>query len=147
MTQTRAALNVLEQKDPAAYKKIQTYVGIIEQGQHSGMWAWEQPPRYEVNDVTAFFSVTWYASTIAHDATHAELYAQYQAAHPGESVPEDAYGDVPIERFCIGYQLEVAKRIGAPQSEIDYLSTLDGTHCDVDHDGDCDWNDYLNRNW
>jgi len=147
MTQTRAALDVLEQKDPAAYKKIQTYVGIIEQGEHSGMWAWEQPPRYEVNDVTAFFSVTWYASTIAHDATHAELYAQYQTAHPGESVPEDAYGGVPIERFCIGYQLDVAKRIGAPQSEIDYLSTLDSTHCDVDHDEDCDWNDYLKRDW
>lgn len=145
--QTRAALTLLEQKDPDAFIKIQTYVGVIEQGQHSGMWVWEQPPRYEVNDVTAFFSVSWYASTIAHDATHAEIYAQYQQAHPGESVPEDVYGGVPIERFCIGYQLEVAKRIGAPQSEIDYLSSLDGTHCDVDRDGDCDWNDYLNRNW
>ena len=147
VAQTRAALTLLEQKDPKAFQKIKTYVGIIEQGKHSGMWAWEQPPRYEVNDVTAFYSVSWYASTIAHDATHSELYAQYQAAHPGQPVPEDAYGGVPIERFCIGYQLEVAKRIGAPQSEIDYLSTLDGTHCDVDHDGDCDWNDYQNRNW
>ena len=147
VAQTRAALTLLEQKDPKAFQKIKTYVGIIGQGKHSGMWAWEQPPRYEVNDVTAFYSVSWYASTIAHDATHSELYAQYQAAHPGQPVPEDAYGGVPIERFCIGYQLEVAKRIGAPQSEIDYLSTLDGTHCDVDHDGDCDWNDYQNRNW
>jgi len=147
IAQTRAALTLLEQKSPDAFKKIQTYVGIIEQGEHSGMWAWEQPPRYEVGDVTAFFSVTWYASTIAHDATHSELYAQYQAAHPGEPVPEEAYGGVEIERFCIGYQLDVAKRIGAPQSEIDYLSTLDGTHCDLDHDGDCDWDDYENRNW
>jgi hypothetical protein len=147
VAQTRAALTLLEQKAPDAFRKIQTYVGIIGQGQHSGMWAWEQPPRYEVNDVTAFYSVSWYASTIAHDATHSELYAQYQATHPGKPVPEDAYGGVPIERFCIGYQLNVARRIGAPQSEIDYLSTLDGTHCDVDHDGDCDWQDYQNRNW
>jgi hypothetical protein len=147
VAQTRAALTLLEQKAPDAFEKVQTYVGIIEQGQHSGMWAWEQPPRYEVGDTTAFFSVSWYASTIAHDATHSELYAQYQAAHPGEPVPDDAYGGVEIERFCIGYQLEVARRIGAPQSEIDYLSTLDGTHCDVDHDGDCDWDDYQNRNW
>jgi hypothetical protein len=145
--QTRAALTLLEQKAPDAFGKIQTYVGIIEQGEHSGMWAWEQPPRYEVGDATAFFSVSWYASTIAHDATHSELYTQYQAAHPGESVPEDAYGGVEIERFCIGYQLDVAKRIGAPQSEIDYLSTLDGTHCDLDNDGDCDWDDYQNRDW
>jgi hypothetical protein len=147
VAQTGAALTLLEQKAPDAFEKVQTYVGIIEQGQHSGMWAWEQPPRYEVGDTTAFFSVSWYASTIAHDATHSELYAQYQAAHPGEPVPDDAYGGVEIERFCIGYQLEVARRIGAPQSEIDYLSTLDGTHCDVDHDGDCDWDDYQNRNW
>jgi len=145
--QTRAALMLLDQKDPDAFKKIQTYVGIIEQGMHSGMWAWETPPRYEVGDATAFFSVTWYASTIAHDATHSELYAQYQAAHPGEPVPEDAYGGVEMERFCIKYQTEVAKRIGAPQSEMDYLSTLDGTHCDLDLDGDCDWDDYQNRDW
>lgn len=145
--QTVAALTLLEQKAPDAFQKIQTYVGIIEQGEHSGMWAWEQPPRYEVGDATAFYSVTWYASTIAHDATHSELYAQYQTAHPGELVPEEAYGGVDIERFCIGYQLEVAKRIGAPQSEIDYLSSLDGTHCDLDNDGDCDWDDYKNRDW
>jgi hypothetical protein len=145
--QTRAALILLDQKAPAAFEKIQTYIGMIEQGEHSGMWAWENPPRYEVGNATAFFSVTWYASTIAHDATHSELYAQYQAAHPNQPVPEVAYGGVEIERFCIGYQLDVSKQIGAPQSEIDYLSTLDGTHCDLDHDGDCDWDDYQNRNW
>jgi len=145
--QTRAALTLLEQKYPDAFRKVQTYIGIIEQGEHSGMWVWENPPRYEVGEATAFFSVTWYASTIAHDATHSELYTQYQAAHPNQPVPEDAYGGVEIERFCIGYQLEVSKRIGAPQGEIDYLSTLDGTHCDLDHDGDCDWDDYQNRNW
>jgi hypothetical protein len=145
--QTRAALTLLEQKAPDAFQKIQTYVGIIEQGKHSGMWAWENPPRYEVGDATAFFSITWYASTIAHDATHSELYAVYQAAHPSLPVPEDAYGGVKIERFCIDYQLEVSKRISAPQSEIDYLSTLDGTHCDLDNDSDCDWDDYQNRDW
>ena len=146
-TQTRAALILLEQKDPEAFHIIQTYIGIIEQGEHSGMWAWEQPPRYEVGDTTAFFSVTWYASTIAHDATHSELYAQYEIAHPGQPVPQEAFSGVEIERFCNGYQLEVLKRIGAPQSEIDYMSTLDGTHCDIDRDGDCDWEDYQNRNW
>ena len=147
IAQTVAALTLLEQKAPDAFQKIQTYIGIIEQGEHSGMWAWEEPPRYEVGDATAFYSVTWYASTIAHDATHSELYAQYQIAHPGQPVPDNAYGGVDIERFCIGYQLEVSKRIDAPQSEIDYLSSLDGTHCDLDNDGDCDWDDYQKRNW
>lgn len=147
ITQTRAALTLLEQKDPKAFNKIQTYVGIIEQGEHSGMWAWEVPPRYEVGDLTAFFSITWYASTIAHDATHSELYAQYQISHPGQPVPQEVFSGVEIERFCNGYQLEVLKHIDAPQSEIEYMSTLDGTHCDVDNDGDCDWEDYQNRDW
>ena len=147
ITQTRAALSLLESNAPDAYQKTQTYVGLIQQGQHSGMWAWEDPPRYEVGDTTAFYSVTWYASTIAHDATHSELYHQYLYLHPGESVPDDAWGGVEIERFCNGYQLDVLKRIGAPQNEIDYMSTLDGTHCDVDKDGDCDWDDYNKRDW
>ncbi len=147
ITQTRAALALLEQKDGGAFRKIQTYIGIIEQGEHSGMWVWEQPPRYEVGDATAFYSLTWYASTIAHDATHSELYHQYALAHPGESVPAEVYASVEVERFCNAYQLEVLKRIDAPQDEIDYMSTLDGTHCDVDKDGDCDWADYQNRDW
>ena len=145
--QTRSALALLEENDHDAFVKVQTYVGIIEQGEHSGMWSWEVPPRYEVGDPTAFYSVTWYASTIAHDATHSELYHQYAAQHPGEYVPEEVYSGVPVEQFCNLYQLEVLKRIGAPQGEIDYLSTLDGTHCDVDNDGDCDWADYQNRDW
>jgi hypothetical protein len=134
--QTLQALALLEAKAPDAYLKVQTYVGIIAEGQHSGMWAWEDPPRYEVGDPTAFYSVTWYASTIAHDATHSELY------HNGQE-----WEGVEVEKFCNGYQLTVLKEIGAPQNEIDYMATLDGTHCDVDGDGDCDWNDYLNRNW
>ncbi len=147
VTQTHSALALLETKAPNAFIKAQTHIGVIEQGEHSSIWAWETPPRYEVGDATAFFSVTWYASTIAHDATHSELYAQYQAAHPGVPVPEDAYGGVEVERFCNAYQIEVLKHIGAPQSEIDYMYTLDGNHCDLDSDGDCDMNDYQNRDW
>lgn len=147
MAQTHLALALLEQKDHEAFQKVQTYIGIIEQGKHSGMWAWETPPRYEVGNATAYYSITWYASTIAHDATHSELYAKYQAAHPNQPVPVQAYGGVAMERFCIDYQAEVAQQIGAPQNEVDYLFTLDGTHCDLDNDEDCDWEDYQNRDW
>jgi hypothetical protein len=144
---TRSALALLEQKDAAAFHKVQTYIGIIAQGEHSGMWVWETPPRYEVGNATAFSSVTWYASTIAHDATHSELYAQYQLAHPGAAVPDNVFGGVEIEIFCNTYQLGVLQRIGAPQSEVDYVAALDGTHCDIDHDGDCDLADYQLRDW
>lgn len=145
--QTEAALALLESNAPDAYEKILTFVGGIEQGQHSGMWAFENPPRYEVGDATAFSTLTWYASTIAHDATHSQLYYEYLRAHPGDPIPQEAWADVESERFCIAYQLDVATRIGAPASEIEYLAGLTGDHCDVDHDGDCDWDDYFARDW
>lgn len=146
LDQTSLALNLLQNQSPDAYRKIEKYVGVIEQGEHSAMWAWETPPRYEVGDRTANYSTTWYASTIAHDATHSQLYHEFLAAH-GEPVPEDTWASVTAEQFCIAYQLVVLKEIDAPTSEIEYLETQTGTHCDVDNDGDCDWADYDARDW
>jgi len=62
---------------PAALEKIQKHIGIIEQGEYSHMWANEEPPRYEVDDMTSFYSIKWHAGAIAHEATHSELYHQY----------------------------------------------------------------------
>lgn len=145
--QTNAALELLQTKAPEAYAKILRYVGIIEQGQHSGMWAHENPPRYEVGDATAFASLPWYASTIAHDATHSELYYNYLAEHPGEPVPQEAWAGIESERFSITYQLDVLTRVGGSEFEIEYLAGLTGDHCDLDDDGDCDFDDYNARDW
>ena len=143
---TSLALTLLQDTSPDAYLKIQTYVGLIKQGDHSGMWAFENPPRYEVGERTADASTTWYASTIAHDATHSELYHEYLAQN-GSPVPDDAWASVAAEQFCIAYQLKVLEEVGGTESEIEYLEAQTGTHCDVDNDGDCDWNDYENRDW
>ncbi len=145
--QTTRALTLLHDRAPEAYKKVQTYIGIIEETDHSGMAAYENPPRYEVSDKTAFYSLTWYASTIAHDATHSELYHQYRAAHQTNNVPDNAWTGIDIEKACNAYQLAVLKQIGGPSSEIDYLAGLDGTHCDVNHDGKCDIQDDRQRDW
>ena len=147
VAQTRAALELLREKDPAAYANVRAHIGVIEQGEHSGEWSWENPPRYEVGSATAFSSVTWYASTIAHESVHVRLYQEYLQAHPGEQVPDDVYASVDVEISCNAYQLQTLRNLGAPQAETDYLQTLDGTHCDVDHDGDCDIADYQRRNW
>jgi hypothetical protein len=144
--QTKQALALLETKAPEAYRKVETYIGLIEQYEKSGMWAWEDPPRFAVGDATAFYSVTWYAASIAHDATHSELYHQYLKKYGGV-VPDEVWTGEDVERFCIGYQIEVMKQIDGPQDEIDYLAGLDGTHCDLDGDGDCDAVDYENRDW
>lgn len=144
--QTQKALAVLQNNAPDAFEKVQKYIGIIEQGLHSGMWAYEDPPRFEVNDVTAFYSITWYAGAIAHDATHSELYHEYQGRY-GTPVPYDIWAGVDAENDTIIYQSHVLELINAPQYEIDSINSLDGTHCDVDDDGDCDWDDYYGRNW
>ena len=146
VVQTEEALELLKNDAPDAFEKINKYVGIIEQGEHSGMWAYENPPRYEVNNSTAFASVTWYAGTIAHDATHSELYHEYQAVH-GVAPPYEIWASQDAELFCIQYQLATALKIGAPEHEIEYLRNLDGNHCDIDNDGDCDWDDYFGRDW
>jgi hypothetical protein len=145
--QTQNALALLAERAPDAYDKVMRFVGEIEQGDRSGMWAYEDPPRYAVSLETAFTSLTWYASTIAHDATHSELYHEYLAAHPGGDVPDDVWTGFEAERFCNAYQLDVLTRIGGPPHEVDYLAGLSGTHCDVDGDLDCDWDDYQGRDW
>ncbi|TFG67952.1 MAG: hypothetical protein E4H27_08440 [Anaerolineales bacterium] len=144
--QTTQALSLLQTASPEGYQKIETYVGVIQQDEHSGMFAYEDPPRYTVGARTANYSTTWYASTIAHDATHSELYHEYIAKN-GEPVPDDVWTSVAAEQFCIAYQLKILKEIGGPANEVDYLATQTGTHCDVDNDGDCDWDDYENRDW
>lgn len=146
ITQTEDALALLQNLMPNSFEKVQQYVGMIEQGEHSGMWAYEDPPKYVVSDTTAFFSVTWYAGTIAHDATHSELYHEYLNRY-GFPVADDIWSGVSAEIFCIKYQIDVMEKINAPQFEIQYLNDLDGTHCDIDGDGDCDWDDYNGRDW
>jgi hypothetical protein len=144
--QTSQALSLLKDKSPEAYRKIETYVGLIKLGEHSAMWAFEVPPRYEVGERTADASTAWYASTIAHDATHSELYHEYLIQN-GAPVPDDVWASVAAEQFCIAYQLKVLKEVDGSAYEVEYLATQTGTHCDVDNDGDCDWEDYENRDW
>lgn len=142
--QTLEALQILRDNAPDAYSKVQTYIAVIEESEHSGMAAYLVQPTFEVNDRTAFYSPTWYAGAIAHDATHSQLYHEY-AADQGLPVPEDAWTGPAKELVCLKYQLDVAGRIGAPQYEIDWIASQDGTHPDVD--GDIDWNDYNLQDW
>lgn len=115
--QTERALSLLLDRAPDAHAKVLAHIGVIEQGEHSGMWAFEDPPMLDVNDRTAFHSLTWYAGAIAHDATHSELYHAYVSEY-GFPVPEETWAGVEAEAFC-----------------------------NIDEDGDCDWDDYRGRDW
>lgn len=135
--QVEAALTLLEDKDPEAFSIVKNYIGRIEQGEHSGMWAYKDPPTFELANRSAFYSITWCAGIIAHDSYHSKLYHDYKSTHL-RSVPDDVWTGVEAERQCIAYQLNIAIKIGSPQHEIDYIKTLDGTHYDAPYE-ERDW--------
>ena len=115
------ALVLLKMNSPVAYAIVTNHVGIIEQGKHSGMWAWLKPPKFELNERTAFYSLTWCAGTIAHDSFHSKLYAEYLKEHPkAKRVPNTVWMGEQAEKRCLEHQITVLKEIGAPAREIDW---------------------------
>ena len=144
--QVSKALALLSKNTPEAYSMVTNYVGRIEQGKHSGMWAYKTPPTYEMADRTTFYSVTWCAGSIAHDSFHSKLYHEHKNKHGGR-VPDKVWTGVDAEKQCLKYQLAVLKKIYAPKHEIAYFSKLHGTHHDVNKDGKYDWEDHNKRNW
>ncbi|MEJ2424466.1 MAG: hypothetical protein P8101_08375 [Candidatus Thiodiazotropha sp.] len=145
-SQVTQALDLLKMQAPEAYTIVADYVGRIEQGKKSGMWAFKNPPTYEMSDRTAFYSVSWCASTIAHDSFHAKLYQDYKESHSGR-VPNSIWTGTEAEKKCLKHQLEVLKKINAPKHEIAYFTKLNGTHYDINKDGKYDWEDYEKRTW
>ncbi len=144
--QVNLCLDTLASRSKQDYDFVVEHIGIISQNSRSGMIAWENPPRYDMSDQTAFASAPWCASTIAHDAYHSFLYKKFKTS-PTKRTEYDLWGGFDAEREAIAYQLQTAIRIGSPPHEIDYLKSLDGTHGDVDGDGKLTSEDYKKRNW
>jgi hypothetical protein len=141
--QVRQALHLLKVRDPEAYAVVIGDIGRIQEGKRSGMWAYQTPPTFEVNDATAFYSVTWCAATMAHDSFHSKLYHDYRKAHGGP-VPDAVWTGNAAERQCMSYQLAVMQRIDASQKEIDYAKKQSDGHYVQDHET---WQDYQKRKW
>ncbi|MGD0090508.1 MAG: hypothetical protein ABSE73_11365 [Planctomycetota bacterium] len=142
--QVRQALLLLKGKDPDAYTIVTNYIGRIQEGERSGMWAYKTPPTYEMTGTTAFYSLTWCAATIAHDSFHSKLYHDYQKAHDGK-VPDAVWTGKEAEQQCMKHQLAVMERIGATKWEIDYAKKQADGHYVKDNES---WADYKKeRKW
>jgi hypothetical protein len=141
--QVYQAVALLKSRDTNAYAILTNYVGRIQEGQRSGMWAYKVPPIYEMSDRTALYSVTWCAATIAHDSFHSRLYHEYVKAHDGQ-VPDAVWIGRAAEEQCMKHQLAVMEHIGASKWEIDYAKGQKDGH--YVKDGDT-WQDYQNRKW
>jgi Domain of unknown function (DUF4124) len=123
----REAMSLLKSRDGYTYSVVLGYVGKIEQAPHSGMSATSNPPTFHMSDATAMDSVSWAAAAIAHDAYHSKLYFDYRGSHPGDAVPNDAWGGTISEAKCTKFQVAAMRRFGAPQYQIDHaLVNMDG---------------------
>ena len=141
--QVHDALRLLKERDADAYAIVTKYVGRIQEGQRSGMWAYKTPPTYEMSDNTAFYSLTWCAATIAHDSFHSKLYHDYRNANH-VPVPDAVWTGKTAEGQCMKHQVAVMKRIGASSSEIDHAQAhLSGDYVQNNET----WADYHKRKW
>jgi hypothetical protein len=130
--QVIAALTLLKTKSPGAYHLVTTHIGLIKQARHTGMAAYATPPTLELNGRTAFYSLTWCAAGIAHDAFHAKLYQDYLQQHPGHvRVPDEVWTGEAAERRCLGHQRRVLKDIGAAVEEIRWAHELTHRYWEV----------------
>ena len=141
--QVHRAILLLKAQDTNAYAIVTNYVGRIQGGERSGMWAYQTPPTYEMSDASAFYSVTWCAATVAHDSFHSKLYRDYKKDH-GDQVPDTVWTGIAAEQQCMKFQLSVMEHIGASKWEIDYArKQADGHYV---KDGET-WSEYNRRPW
>ena len=133
----RSAFYLLSTRAPRDLRFVQTYVKTVWMGAHSSM----HPGKYMIEFSPAVindYSTTWLAASITHEACHGE---QWRNAK-NESLDQQAK-----ELECIRTQIETLKKIGAPESEINYARMADGKHYDVNKDGKFTMEDYWQHNW
>ncbi|MCK4734408.1 MAG: hypothetical protein KAT65_18275 [Methanophagales archaeon] len=136
---TKAALSLIEEKDPDAYELIRKYIGTIAPGNASGMKAYDNPPKYVVGERTYNSDTIWYAGTIAHDAYHSKLYDDYKMKNPDKNVPYDVWTGRDAEAQCINFQYNTLKKIGASNYTLNYVkNVIDSNFWEIPYD-ERDW--------
>ncbi|MCC7478713.1 hypothetical protein IT575_09690 [bacterium] len=145
-TKVDAALKELKENTPEAYSVVQQYLGRIEEGFPSRVLAHTTPTVAYVSGEVANHSTVWLAGGIAHEAYHCKLYIDYKSLH-GVPVPESVFAQREAEQRCNAFQLEVLRALNAPESEIKYMESQDGTHGDLNGDGWSDDKDRKLQDW
>lgn len=134
---TDAALSLIKEKSPEHYKLVKGYISIIRKGKKTGMWAQETPPFYEVAPMTSDGTLSWYASTIVHDAYHSKLFHDYLDEF-GTFPPDDVWTGRKAENSCLEVQESFLRKIQAPAGEIQHVQRMKN----VDY-----YTNYNQRDW
>lgn len=136
------ALNILMNRAPMELQKIRKEIVIIKQGERTMMWVKLNPPIMTITADSATHSSTFTVGIIVHEACHMRLY------HEGKSSDPSDYKSIQNEEMvCIDREHRIMKEIGASPQELDMIRRQDGSHFDVDGDGDYDLNDFEQMNW
>lgn len=146
VAQVQSCLDLLAKKSKKEYKLITKHIAVIVQHEKSGMLAWATPPRFQLSKKTAFYSLTWCAGAIAHDAYHSFLYQKHLPKN-GKHTPSHKWAGFASEKKAIKFQIRVMKKIGASDRELNYMESQDGLHGDVNGDGKLTKEDYDKRDW
>lgn len=124
ITSTNQALTLLKTKASVHYNIIIKFMGVIQcVASGSGMYAWENPPRYVVGKATINAGTIWYAGTLVHDACHSKEYHDYLLTHSG-TVPSSIYTGKSAEALCLNAQYDALVKIGATKPTLDYVKNI-----------------------
>ena len=137
----RQALTLLRNKSPSGYPVVKKYIGRINEGTTSGMYAYYNPPTFQMsakeallNESNKDYALQWCASAIVHDAYHSKKYHDYREAHGYSHHPYPpiyVWTGEAVERECIAFQKKVCGEIGAYQTICEYLEKSDGRYCEA----------------
>lgn len=109
--QTNAALSLLSSQASTHYQITLEYVRLVEcVEQGSGIFVWEDPPRYAAGRATREAGTLWYASTFPHEACHSKQYSDGRT-YLGELA----------ETECLNAQYAALQDMDASQDLLDYV--------------------------
>lgn len=111
-TSVEAALNLLKEKDNAAYQRINKYLSKIVENENSGVDVYSKTFFLGKGTVSTG-DVFWLAGVIVHDAYHSELFTLNKP-----------YTGAEAEKACNQQQKTALKNIGAPDNYLTYLDEV-----------------------
>jgi hypothetical protein len=117
-SQVNESLSLLKARAPESFQIVTNQIAIIQQAKHSGMKAYKKRPKFELAPPTAFYSLTWCAGSIVHDACHSKLYHDFLNEKISRTVPDSVWTGEAAENYCSAQQLRALQALGAPVNEI-----------------------------
>jgi len=119
------ALDILKEKIPDLYVKVVEDIGIVDcVDKGSGMYAWENPPRIALGEVTVDADMDWVVSVLGHEWKHYNLWKTARDASENGYVPPEAWTGPEAEAKCMAAQMEILKEIDAPKHIINHLQNI-----------------------